>query len=165
MRLSVGLRALDLSGQLNAVKSVIAYLLKLRAGECPTRPAWFAHKYIAYAEQVTLKGSFQKFSQLVQVWRIFTSLGEVRDTPLPQDVEKFERAVLSTIPDQVFVIPYKGDRNHPRAYIPLSTLRIRKPVRKLLPEVVLPPVIPVRNPLALRVWYHGYRLLSSPTGR
>lgn len=86
----------------------------------------------------------------MQVWRIFTSLGEVRDTPLPQDVEKFERAVLSTIPDQVFVIPYKGDRNHPRAYIPLSTLRIRKPVRKLLPEVVLPPVIPVRNPLALR---------------
>jgi hypothetical protein len=41
-------------------KSVVAYLLKIRAGEDPARPMWISDKYLTYAENIARLGSWDK---------------------------------------------------------------------------------------------------------
>lgn len=129
-------------------KDLIAYLLKLRAGEDVAPIEWFSRRFLSYAEQVTLQGSFSKFAQLIQVWRVFTALGQENLDPSPDAVLKFEHACIDPPPRREGTLVF--DSNDPRTQIPWIWVSESRSVQECLPEVRLPDVVEVRNPLALR---------------
>jgi hypothetical protein len=134
-------------------KTIITYLLKLRAGEQVERPTWISASYLNYAEKVTKVGSWSKFSQLISVWRVFTALPlEERKTTQAQ-IQKFETAVQQ--PPHIPLKKYEKWKNHPyltftmKDILGLAGVEARE-ISDILPEVHIPRVIPVRNPLSLR---------------
>lgn len=144
------LRWTECSGHMWAAercKTLIAYLLKVRAGEEVAPIAWYSRRFLTYAMQVTRQGSFSKFAQLIQVWRVFTAYGRVDVDPHPSAVLKFEHACSDPMPHRegAFLV----STENPRAHIDWMWVSGR-PVADCLPEVRLPDVIEVRNPLALR---------------
>ena len=132
----------------NRSKDLIAYLLKIRAGEDVAPIEWFSRKFLAYAEQVSRQGTFSKFAQLIQVWRVFTVLGQEKLDPRPDAVLKFECSCVDPLPRREGTLMF--DSNDPRAQIPWFWVSEERSVQECLPEVRLPDVIEVLNPLALR---------------
>lgn len=126
-------------------KSVVQHLLKLRAGEETKPPAWISHRFLSYPERIALNGSENKFFQIVQTWRLFTLYGE-NERLTSAAIQKFEHACLDLPTWQEGGL--SGDTVNPRLEIDLSWFGGNP--NTTLPEVRLPQVIPVKNPLALR---------------
>jgi hypothetical protein len=130
-------------------KQAVEYLLKLRAGEEVSRPQWYRAEYFKYAERIAVKGSFSKFSQVVQLWRVFTAVEVNISDPSKEDIEKFENAASKSSEGE---LTKTGATASPFYEIPWGSISRRR-VQACLPEVNLPRFIEVRNPLALRA--HG----------
>jgi hypothetical protein len=135
-------------------KSIIAYLLKLKAGEEPERPQWISCKYLTYAEKIVASGSWYKFVQLIQIWRIFTALQLKISDPDVKSVDKFEGALEA--PPHIFSLKkYERMKFHPyltfnfKEVFELAGHKTRS-IQSLFPEMRLLRVVEVKNPLALR---------------
>lgn len=83
------------------------------------------------------------------MWRVFTVLGQQRRDPTPEAVKKFEHACVDPIPRREGTVIAQTE--NPRDQIPFSWVdREFRTVQQCLPEVRLPDVVAVLNPLALR---------------
>jgi hypothetical protein len=137
------------------VKALELYLLKLRAGEEVAEPEWWDSIYLEYPTRVAKRGSFDKFSHIIQAWRTaLTYYGRVKSVPSPEEVEKFERATSLSSPPIAVRTP-GGEvlisNTDPRAHFPFREW-FGFGVESVLPEAVMDVIPEHRNPLSLRLF-------------